>query len=425
MMNFEASARYAEYLDKKDSISNLRKKFYLPKSNTLEREIIYFCGNSLGLQPKNSKEFVNNEFDAWASSGVDAHVKELNPWVSYHEIVAKSLSQLLGAKEEEVVAMNSLTTNLHLLMISFYRPNKKRFKIVIEKGAFPSDRYAVLSQLKFHGFDESSLIEIKPKENKNNISTEDFCSELEKNSDSIALVLLAGVQYYTGQLFDMPTIIRKSHEIGCTIGLDLAHAIGNVPLYLHSWKADFAVWCSYKYLNSGPGGIGGAFIHNKHLNSELPRLHGWWGSEKEHRFEMREKFVPIHNSVEAWQLSNPPIFQIAALNASLSIFNKYSIHVLREKSLQLTSYLYFLLISIRNKKEIFDIITPKDPLQRGCQISLKFKIKAKAIYNYLQINGVTCDYRYPNVIRIAPVPLYNTFTEVFEFYKLIIQGLIL
>jgi len=425
MMNFEASAKYAEYLDKKDNLSNLRKEFYLPKSTTLKKDIIYFCGNSLGLQPKKSKEFVNNEFEAWASSGVDAHVKELNPWVSYHELVTKSLSQLLGAKEEEVVAMNSLTTNLHLLMVSFYRPNKKRFKIVIEKGAFPSDRYAVLSQLKFHGFDESSLIEIGPKENKNNISTEDFCNELEKNSDSIALVLLAGVQYYTGQLFDMPAIIKKSHELGCVIGLDLAHAIGNVPLYLHNWRADFAVWCSYKYLNSGPGGIGGAFVHKEHLGKDLPRFHGWWGSEKKCRFEMKEKFIPIHNSVEAWQLSNPPIFQIAALNASLSIFDKYSMHILREKSLQLTSYLYFLLVSIRNKKEIFDIITPKDPLQRGCQISLKFKIKAKAIFNYLQINGVTCDYRYPNVIRVAPVPLYNTFLEVFEFYKLIVQGLML
>jgi kynureninase len=378
----------------------------------------------LGLQPKKSKEFVNHEFESWASKGVDAHVKGINPWVSYHEVVSESLASLLGAKKEEVVAMNSLTTNLHLLMISFYQPDEKRFKIAIERGAFPSDRYAVLSQLKFHGFDESSLIEIEPKANQCSINTQDFCNQLEQNSDRLALVLLAGVQYYTGQLFDMQTIIKKSHNLGFFIGLDLAHAIGNVPLYLHNWGADFAVWCSYKYLNSGPGGIGGAFVHSKHFDKDLPRLNGWWGSDKKSRFEMKADFVPIPKSVEAWQLSNPPIFQLAALNASLSIFSQYNIRILRKKSLRLTSYLYFLLLSVKNKKDVFDIISPENPLERGCQISLKFKMKARAMFNYLHVNGITCDYRYPDVIRIAPVPLYNTFSDVFKFYQIIVQGLV-
>jgi kynureninase len=425
MINFEATAKYAKFLDKEDSISDLRKEFYLPKSKKSGKDIIYFCGNSLGLQPKKSKEFVNDELEAWASKGVDAHVKGINPWVNYHEIVTKNLSKLLGAKKEEVVAMNSLTTNLHLLMVSFYRPNKRRFKIVIEKGAFPSDRYAVLSQLKFHGLDESSLIEVEPKIGESSINTQHFYDQLEKNAEHIALVLLSGVQYYTGQLFNIEGIIKKSHDLGLVIGLDLAHAIGNVPLRLHVWQADFAVWCSYKYLNSGPGGIGGAFIHNKHFNKDIPRFHGWWGSNKKARFEMKSDFIPISNSVEAWQLSNPPIFQIAALNASLSLFNKSNIYILRKKSFKLTGYLYFLLSTIRNNKNFFDILTPKCPLQRGCQLSLDFKTKAKEMFNYLQMHGVSCDYRHPNVIRIAPVPMYNTFSEVFRFYQLIVQGLML
>lgn len=419
--NFEISSGFATSLDNTDSLSSFRSIFLIPQTSSGENKI-YFNGNSLGLPPKNSRKFVNKEFDVWEKNACDGHEKGKFPWIPYHEFVADSLSKLTGAKASEVVAMNSLTVNLHLMMVSFYRPTQQRYKILIEKGAFPSDRYAVISQLKFHGYNECDLIEVSPKTNQYNIDTDDFLKIIEQEGEQIALILLGGVQYYTGQVFDMPSIITKGHELGCTVGLDLAHAVGNIPLELNKWKADFAVWCSYKYLNGGPGTIGGAFIHEKHHNSDLVRFCGWWGHDKKDRFKMLPDFVPIR-SVEGWQLSNPPIFQLAALRASLDIFEMVGINALRQKAIKLTSYLEFLLKSCSG--ESFSIITPEKIESRGCQLSLKFHDNAYKVFEYLYNSGVLCDYRHPNVIRVAPVPLYNTFSECYRFFKIIEKGLVL
>lgn len=416
---FENSLSYAKFLDENDPLSSLKTLFYIPKRKSGE-DIIYFLGNSLGLQPKRTKYLVEAELKRWGEEASNAHVNGSYPWINYHQTVAKSLAKLTGAKESEVVAMNSLTANLHFLMVSFYRPNKKRYKIVIEKQAFPSDYYAVLSQLKFHGFGTEALIEVAPKTNSFTINTSDYLQILEDNCDNIALILLPGVQYYTGQVFDMSALIKKGHEIGAIVGIDLAHTIGNIPLELHSWEADFAIWCSYKYLNSGPGGIGGAFVHEKHINKELPRFHGWWGSNQATRFKMKSVFEPI-NSVEAWQLSNPPILQLASLRASLNIFDTVGIKSLRQKSIYLTGYLNFLLEKCSAGN--FNILTPSKPEERGCQLSIKFLNDAYRFFRYLQEQGVACDYRHPEVIRIAPAPLYNSFAQVFKLYQIIKTGL--
>jgi len=415
----EASLEFARYLDQEDDLNLFRQEFIFPLT-TNGQEKFYFNGNSLGLQPKKARQFINNELDIWAEKACDGHIEGETPWVSYHETVTENLSTLTGAKVHEVVCMNSLTTNLHLLMVSFYRPQKKRYKIVIEKGAFPSDRYAVLSQLSLHGYDETGLIEVEPRPGSSTIHNEDFLKVIEEKGEEIALILLGSVQYYTGQVFDIPNIIKKGHEQGCIVGLDLAHAIGNVCLNLHDWNADFAVWCSYKYLNGGPGSIGGAFVHEKHIGSRLPKLHGWWGSDKVSRFKMLPGFVPIP-SVESWQLSNPPIFQLATLRASLDIFKRAGMENLRKKSLKLISYMDFLLSQC--PKDFFEVITPQEQEQRGSQMSLKFKNNAEDFFNYLQGKNVLCDYRYPNVIRIALVPLYNRFVDAFELYQIINEGI--
>lgn len=421
MDNFEVSSEFARSLDAVDQLEIFRGDFVLPKTEFHE-DAIYFNGNSLGLPPKKARKFVNDELNEWETKASDSHEKGKHPWVHYHELVTESLSKLTGAKMHEIVSMNSLTVNLHLLMVSFYRPTKQRYKILVEKNAFPSDRYAVLSQLAFHGYDSSALIEVDPSSNECTIETGDFLKHIEQEGEQIALIILGGVQYYTGQLFDMPSIIKKGHEFGCFVGLDLAHAVGNVPLYLHDWQADFAVWCSYKYLNAGPGAIAGAFVHEKHHHGSLPRFHGWWGSDKKSRFKMPPDFIPIP-SVEAWQVSNPPIFQLAALRASLDVFDRAGIENLRKKSIKLTAYLEFLLRHCSDG--FFEIITPNQHEQRGCQLSLKFKNNAYTFFDYLKNNGVFCDYRYPNVIRIAPVPLYNSFFENYTFFQIMKKGLIL
>lgn len=417
-------------LDKNDPLRRYRSEFHIPKQPNGD-DVIYLTGNSLGLQPKITKDYIRQELDDWASFGVEGHFHAKNPWMPYHEFVTEPLARIVGAKPVEVVAMNSLTVNLHLLLVSFYRPTNERFKIIIEKGAFPSDQYAVESQLKFHGHGDG-LIELAPREGDTLLHTEDILQTIDREGDSVALILLGGVNYYTGQAFDMQAITAAGHKKGCVVGFDLAHAAGNLVLHLHDWNVDFAAWCSYKYLNSGPGGIAGAFVHERHSkNFDLPRFAGWWGHDKESRFLMGPDFRPIAGA-EGWQLSNPPIFQLAALRASLEIFDEAGMTALHEKSLKLTAYLEKLLAEINDDR--IEIITPRDPAQRGCQLSIRVKTQAetrpvgsvsepaasnKKLFNALTERGVIADWREPDVIRVAPVPLYNSFEDVFRFSEIL------
>jgi kynureninase len=381
-------------------------------------EHIYMCGNSLGLQPKRTKEFLNQELDDWAIFGVEGHFHAKNPWLPYHEFLAESYAKIVGAKSSEVVAMNTLTVNLHLMMVSFYRPTQKRHKIIIEGDAFPSDIYAVESQIKHHGFlPENSLIKLRPRDGESAIRTEDIAAILEAEGDEIALIMLGGVNYYTGQVFDFEIITRLAHSKGIAVGFDLAHAAGNIKLELHKWGVDFAVWCSYKYLNSGPGSVAGAFVHEKHHNTNLPRFAGWWGHNKEERFKMPDKFNPI-TSAEGWQLSNPPILSLAAIRASLSIFDEVGMDKLVSKSIKLTDYLVFLLNTIKTDR--IEIITPKE---RGCQLSIRVKNGDKKLFDSITVKGVIADWREPDVIRVAPIPLYNSFQDVFNFYAILKEEL--
>ncbi|RMG09290.1 MAG: kynureninase [Acidobacteria bacterium] len=416
-MNFEASAKFAQQLDEQDPLKEFRNKFYIPKGPN-GKEAIYFCGNSLGLQPKTVRDYIEQELKDWAELGVEGHLKARTPWMPYHEYLTEQMAEVVGAIPLEVVVMNSLTVNLHLLMVSFYRPTSKRYKIVIEKGAFPSDQYAVKSQIKFHGLNVAdALIELSPREGEFCLRTEDIEKTLRENAESIALILLGGVNYYTGQAFDFKQITKIGREIGAIVAFDLAHAAGNLELKLHEWNVDFAVWCCYKYLNAGPGAVGAAFLHERHAREfELPRFAGWWGHNKATRFLMPPEFEPIAGA-EGWQLSNPPIFQMAALRASLEIFHQASMKALRQKSLMLTGYLEFLLNQLIGEK--LEIITPNNPDERGCQLSLRVRSKNREILEYLIANGVTVDWREPDVIRVAPVPLYNTFSEVFEFSQIL------
>lgn len=406
------SLHYAQDLDKNDELRDYRDQFHFPTDENGDFKL-YFTGNSLGLQPKSTREYINQELDDWAKYGVDGHFEAKNPWMPYHEIVAEKLARVVGAKPEEVVAMNSLTANLHFLMVSFYRPEGKKRKIVIEYDAFPSDVYAVKSQIKFHGGNpETDLIYLKAREGEHTIRIEDIKAVLENQSDEIALIMLGGVNYYTGQLFNMKAITEIAHKNNIVAGFDLAHAAGNIHLKLHDWGIDFAAWCSYKYLNSGPGGIAGIFVHEKHLEKDLPRFEGWWGQNKRTRFLMGREFDGIRTA-EGWQLSNPPIFQLAALNASLDIFEEVGMEKLNIKTKKLTGYLEQLVNSLG--KDTIEIITPSDVTQRGCQLSIRVKNADKSLFEKLTKQNIISDWREPDVIRVAPVPLYNSYEDCYKF----------
>jgi kynureninase len=417
-MNYtDTSENFALQADQTDPLRSYREQFHIPKHSD-GSDIIYFCGNSLGLQPKAVEEIMLQELEDWKKLGVEGHFHAKRPWMPYHEFFTEKLAKVVGAEPEEVVVMNTLSANLHLMMVSFYRPTAQRYKIVIEGGAFPSDKYAVDSQLRFHGFNpEQGLIQLRPQMGEDTLRTEDIESVLRKHADSIALVMLGGVNYYTGQLFDMKRITEIGHEIGAVVGFDLAHAAGNYPVKLHDWNVDFAVWCHYKYLNSGPGSIAGAFVHRKHLNQKnIPRFEGWWGHDKNSRFKMQAQFIPSPTA-EAWQLSNAPVFSMAPLLASLDLFDAAGMVNLRAKSLTLTSYLEYLLSQIQSNR--IRIITPKNPDERGCQLSIQVKNSDKSLFNAISEKGIIADWREPDVIRVAPVPLYNSFHDCWKFNEIL------
>ena len=416
-MNYKNTADFALSLDAKDELRKYRDKFHIPLQKNGE-EHIYMCGNSLGLQPKRTKEFLNQELEDWATFGVEGHFHAKNPWMPYHEFLTESYAKIVGAKPTEVVAMNTLTVNLHLMMVSFYQPTEKRHKIIIEGDAFPSDIYAVESQIKHHGLSPAtSLIKLRPRDGESAIRTEDIQTIIEREGDEISLIMLGGVNYYTGQVFDFENITKLGHAKGINVGFDLAHAAGNIKLELHKWGVDFAVWCSYKYLNSGPGSVAAAFVHEKHHATNLNRFAGWWGHNKEDRFKMPDSFNPIQ-SAEGWQLSNPPILSLAAIRASLSIFDEVGMDKLVAKSKVLTNFLLFLLDSIETDR--IEIITPEE---RGCQLSIRVKNGNKILFDAITEKGVVADWREPDVIRVAPIPLYNSFQDVFNFYNILKEEL--
>jgi len=420
-VSFGSNESFAKEMDTKDPLAKFRERFYFPKKSNGEN-VLYFCGNSLGLQPKTVRAFIEHELSDWERLGVEGHLNAKNPWLPYHEFLTEPMARIVGAKPIEVVVMNSLTVNLHLMMVSFYRPTKQRFKIVIEGGAFPSDQYAMKSQLHFHGFDpKEALIELQPRDGEDTIRLEDIEATIEKEGNSIALIMLGGVNYYTGQAFDMKCITDFGHKKNIIVGFDLAHAAGNIKLQLHDWNVDFAVWCCYKYLNGGPGAVGGCFVHERHSkNFDLPRFAGWWGHDKNTRFLMQPEFIPI-TGAEGWQLSNAPVLAMAALRASLAIFDEARMDALTAKSRQLTAYLEYLLSQIQN--ENISLITPTDAEQRGAQLSIRIKNSNKEIHRKLTANHVICDWREPDVVRVAPAPLYNSFLDVFQFVQ-ILKGIL-
>jgi kynureninase len=423
-IRFEGNKPFALEMDSKDELRNFRDQYHIPKKEG--KDAIYFCGNSLGLQPKEAAGLVENEMNRWRDLGVEGHFKGEWPWTQYHKAVVHAAMDIVGAKEEEIIHMNTLTVNLHLLMASFYKPTKERYLIIMEAGAFPSDQYVVESQVRMHGFDpETSIVEVSPVEGETLISTEQIKEVIRKNGDRTALVLFGGIQYFTGQCLDMAEISKVTHETGAFLGLDLAHAVGNVPLKLHEWGVDFAAWCTYKYLNSGPGAIGGVYIHEKYATDPtFPRLAGWYGYNAATRFLMQKKFQATPTA-EGWQLSNAPILSFAPLIASHSLFQQAGMERLRNKSILLTSYLTYLLDSIPAKERVFEIITPRELSARGAQLSLFTDHQGKALFQYLSERGVVCDWRENNltekgvgaagVIRVAPTPMYNTFEEVYQF----------
>ena len=405
-MKYENTQEFAAKMDAADPLKGYRSKFYIPKTKTGE-DSIYLCGNSLGLQPVTVAAALQQELDDWKKYGVEGHFHGKNPWKDYHEFLTQQMAHVVGAKPIEVVVMNNLTVNLHLMMVSFYRPRMERNKILIEASAFPSDQYAVKSQIEFYGLDPATtLLELKTGENIEEL--------LEREGESIALILLGGVNYYTGQLFDLEKITRLGHKHGCIVGFDLAHAVGNALLKLHDWDVDFAVWCSYKYLNGGPGCVAGCFVHERFANdASLPRFAGWWGHDKASRFKMGPDFKAIPGA-EGWQLSNPSIFGMAPLKASLDIFYEAKMENLRAKSVLLTGYLDFLL------GDKVDVMTPRNAEERGCQLSIR--AKSKKVHEALTATGVICDWREPDCIRVAPTPLYNTFTDVYRFAKIFAEA---
>jgi kynureninase len=423
----EFTEQFAQQQDSNDQLKGFRNKFIIPKHNGTDA--VYFCGNSLGLQPKNLGEYIQAELDVWAELGVEGHFTDRTKtladgttiasgnWMPYHERFSNDISKIVGALPSEVVVMNQLTVNLHLLMASFYRPTKERFKIICEKKPFPSDSYAFESQARMHGFDpKEAVIEIDYSDGYYT-ATQQIIDTINQHGNELAVVIIGGVNYYNGQLYDMKIITEATHKTGAYCGFDLAHAAGNVALELHNWNVDFACWCSYKYLNSGPGSVAGAFVHEKHHKSNLPRMAGWWGHNKENRFKMEPGFNPIE-SAEGWQLSNAPIFSMAAHRASVAIFAEAGMEALTAKSKQLTNYLEFCLQQV-NAANTFEIITPSNPAERGCQLSLLFNNKGREVFDALTANGVIADWRNPNVIRIAPVPLYNSFSDCYRFAKIV------
>lgn len=415
-MIFDTTESCARSMDEADALRDFRAQFHIPRTAAGE-DSIYLCGNSLGLQPRTTKDAVLQELQDWQTHGVEGHFHARNPWLPYHEFLTESYARLVGATPREVVAMNTLTVNVHLMMVSFYRPKGARRKIMIEDHAFPSDRYAVQSQLRYHGFDPATdLIALKPRAGEILLQTEDIEKAIADNADTLALVLMGGVNYYTGQFYDIERITRAAQGAGAMAGFDLAHAAGNVPLRLHDWGVDFAVWCSYKYLNSGPGSVAGCFVHERHAaDFDRPRFAGWWGHDKATRFRMGPDFQPIEGA-EGWQLSNPPILSLAAVKASLALFDAAGMDRLREKSERMTGYLEYLLGSLAS--EAFYIMSPADPAARGCQLSLVVREGGRNVFKALEAAGVICDWREPDCIRVAPVPLYNSFMDVFRFVSI-------
>ena len=415
LMTYQNSLDFAKQLDQEDPISYLRNEFHIPRDKK-GKEWLYFTGNSLGLQPKITSKYIEQELDDWANFGVEGHFEAKNPWLSYHELLTDTMAKVVGAKPVEVVVMNTLTTNLHLLMVSFYQPSKTKYKIIIESDAFPSDRYAVQSQLSFHGFDpDEALIEWKPKEGKELLELEDLKSILDSQGDEVALLLIGGVNYYTGQYLDIKKIAELGHAKKCMVGIDLAHGVGNIQPNLHDSCVDFAAWCTYKYLNSGPGSLSGLFVHEKHAQrKDLPRFAGWWNHNKETRFNMRQPF-DVMNGAEGWQLSNPPILSMAAIKASLDIFDKVGMSALLNKSKKLTGFFEYLVHEIAS--DTIKIITPAHPNERGCQLSLQVKNADKNLHKKLTENNIITDWREPDVIRCAPVPMYTSFEDVYCMVK--------
>lgn len=429
--SYENSLAFAKQMDQQDPLKGYRKEFHIPVIDG--KQVIYYTGNSLGLQPKRTRAFIEKELKDWELFGVEGHFNKQkeNIWYNFHTYSKKALAGIMGAKEEEVVSMNNLTVNLHLLMVSFYRPTAKKYKIIVEAGAFPSDQYVFESQLNWHAyhggnqlFDPAeALIEIAPRQGENTLRTEDILSTIEQHSGEVALVLMGGIQYYTGQFFNLKAITEAAHKAGAYAGFDLAHAAGNIHLKLHEWDVDFATWCTYKYLNSGPGNVSGIYIHERFGNNpEIPRLAGWWGHKQDERFKMKKGFIPMEGA-NGWQLSNMNIIAGAAHLASLEIFAEVGMEALRKKSVLLTGYLEYLINEINKEEKIFEIITPQTPEDRGCQLSL-FTLKyGKALFDELMKRGVLGDWREPDVIRLAPVPLYNTFEEQFQFAQILKESL--
>lgn len=421
-MHFPADENFALQLDAEDPLQQVRVNFYLPLGKD-GKPLIYFAGNSLGLMPKSARGIVEEELDNWAKLGVDAHHATGTPWYTYQEALREPTARLVGAKPLEVICMNSLTVNLHLMMATFYRPTKSRFKILMEEPAFPSDTYAIKTQIAHHGLNpREALVLARPRNGEFAIQTEDIVDLIEKHANQLAIVMFAGVNFFTGQLFDIERITAAAQAGGIVVGFDLAHAVGNAPLKLHDWNVDFAVWCSYKYLNAGPGAVAGAFLHERHAtNTKLPRFAGWFGNDPNTRFRLHlePEFVPVP-SADGWQISNPPIFSMAPLRASLAVFDDAGgMEPLRAKSIRLTGYLEFLLTEIGSKK--FTVITPRNPDERGCQLSILAHQHPKELLKELETAGVKCDFREPNVIRVAPTPLYNTFHEAWRFARILAQ----
>ncbi len=423
-MTFQNTREFAQQLDAQDELKHYRNEFVFPQHNG--KDVIYFTGNSLGLQPKRARDFVNEVMNDWATHAVEGHFYVDKPWWDYHERFAEPLSKIVGAKPSEVTVMNTLTVNLHLLMVSFYRPTKTRYKIICEEKAFPSDQYMFQSQVHFHGYDpKDAIVEIKRREGEHNIRLEDVLSKIKEVGDELALVLFGGVNYYTGQVFDMKAITQAGHNAGAIVGFDLAHAAGNIHLELHDWDVDFASWCSYKYMNSGPGNASGCFVHEKHHNSELPRFAGWWGHNKERRFKMEPDFDPVHGA-DGWQVSNLPILSLAPYLASVELFAEVGMDRLIKKRNQITSYLEFILheIDAELPDAEFEIITPSNQEERGCQLSVFLHGQGRSLFDYLMKNGVITDWREPNVIRFAPVPFYCSYEDMYEFGQILKQGIL-
>jgi kynureninase len=419
--SFHPGEAFAHARDAQDALAHFRERFFIPTGRD-GKDWIYLCGHSLGLQPRTARDYIDQELRDWAELGVEGHFHAKNPWMPYHRLLSEQTAELVGAAPKEVVVMNSLTVNLHLMMVSFYRPTAQRHKILVERGAFPSDQYAVKSQIRFHGFDPAeSLVELTPRDNEACIRDEDVQELIDRQGDEISMILLGGVNYATGQVLDMEQITKLGHQKGCRVGFDLAHAAGNIPLRLHQWAPDFAVWCSYKYLNGGPGCIAGCFVHERHSNTaDRARFAGWWGHDQSTRFQMGPDFHPM-SGAEGWQLSNPPIVALAPLRASMEIFSEAGMEALRKKSISLTAYLEFLLEQSASPK--FCIITPREENRRGSQLSIRIMQNGRAICEKLTAQGVIGDWREPDTFRVAPVPLYNTYRDVYTFVEHFLRAL--